>query len=161
MPAPSNALAVPAELPMDIDTTMSRVGWSTSTLAVVMTVATLVTTIKMVATCSSCLGKRGTGATAASPGAGGGDEVLAFVRLCSNVRPLSLHPPHPPDAVPLPAPVNSFSTEGEGATALSESPSHPTISPDVRLPGMIVGPKARTHKAIRRVAAKPAPLSFL
>ena len=53
MPVPSNALVVPAELPMDIDTTMSHEGWSTSTLAAVMTVATLVIAIKMVATSSS------------------------------------------------------------------------------------------------------------
>ena len=115
MPVPSNALAVPAELPMDIDTTMSREGWSTSTLAVVMTVATLVTTIKMVATCSSCFGKPGTGATAAPSGAGGGDEVLAFevpgadVRLCSNVHPLLSILPAWPMLCPFPPRTNTRS----------------------------------------------------
>ena len=106
MPVPSDALVVPAEQPMDIYT--SRDGWSTMTLAVVMTVATLVTMIKMVATCSSCFGKPGNGAAAVSPG----DEVIAFevpgadVGLCSNARPLSLHPPHSPDVVPPPLPLH-------------------------------------------------------
>ena len=64
MPVRSKAFAVPAQPP--VDGYLLRVGWSASTLAMVMTAATLVTAIKMIATCSSCFGKPGNGGDTAA-----------------------------------------------------------------------------------------------